>query len=56
MHSEFNEAVFDLSQSLAGSADLHTLFEALTASLRGVVSVDGVGLTLYDPDRDQLRF
>ena len=55
MDSEFYEAFFNLSQSLAGSGDLETLFEALSASLRRMISFDALGLTLHDPASNTLR-
>jgi len=55
MDSEFYKTFFNLSQSLAGCADLESLFEALTGSLRRVVSFDALGLVLNDPAHNKLR-
>src|ERR1035441_3414154 len=49
------EALFDLSQSIAGDTDLETLCNSLAGSLRRVVSFDFLALVLHDPVHDQLR-
>ena len=53
--SEIYKALFDLTQAIAGHADLPTLCNSLADSLRRVVSFDYLGLVLHDPVRDQLR-
>jgi GAF domain-containing protein len=53
--SEIYKALFDLSQSIAGHADLETLCNSLAGSLRRVISFDFLGLVLHDPVDDQLR-
>ncbi len=55
MDSEFYEAFFDLSQSIAGSCDLESLFGALAASLRGMIAFDALGFILHNPARNELR-
>jgi len=53
---DFYKAFLDLSQSLSGSIDLETLFQALTRALRRVVSFDDLGVALCDPVRHKIRF
>jgi formate hydrogenlyase transcriptional activator len=53
--SDIYEALFDLSQSIAGDTDLGTLCNSLAGSLRRVVSFDFLALVLHDPVHDQLR-
>ncbi len=53
--SEIYRALFDLSQVVAGHADLETVCNSLAASLRRVVSFDFLALVLHDPIKDQLR-
>ena len=53
--SEVYEALFDLSQAIAGHTDLETLCNSLAASLRRVISFDFLALVLHDPVHDQLR-
>ncbi len=53
--AELYKAFFDLSQSIAGSSDLESLFGALAVSLRGMVAFDALGLILHDPARNELR-
>src|SRR5664280_684364 len=53
--SDIYEALFDLSQSIAGDTDLETLCNSLAGSLRRVVSFDFLALVLHDPVHDQLR-
>jgi formate hydrogenlyase transcriptional activator len=55
MDSKFYKAFFDLSQSLAGSGDLETLFGALAVSLRRMIAFDALGLVLHDPASNTLR-
>ncbi|MGJ5818628.1 sigma 54-interacting transcriptional regulator [Paludibaculum fermentans] len=53
--SEIYRALFDLSQVVAGHADLETVCNSLAASLRQVVPFDFLALVLHDPVKDQLR-
>jgi formate hydrogenlyase transcriptional activator len=54
--SELYKAFFDLSKSIADSGDLESLFGALAVSLGEVISFDALGLVLYDPDHNTLRW
>src|ERR1019366_3347698 len=53
--SDIYEALFDLSQSIAGDTDLETLCNSLAGSLRRVVSFDLLALVLHEPVHDRLR-
>lgn len=53
--SEVYKALFDLSQAIAGHADLETLSNSLAGSLRRVIAFDFLALVLYDAAHDELR-
>jgi formate hydrogenlyase transcriptional activator len=53
--AELYRALFELSRSIAGHADLETLSNSLARSLRQVVAFDSLALVLHDPVHDQLR-
>lgn len=55
LDADFYKAIFDLTQAIAGQADLDMLYQALASSLRRVVSFDSLGLFLHDPVEDELR-
>ncbi len=49
------EALFELSQSIAGHSDLDSLCQALAKSLKKVVAFDYLALLLYDAPSNSLR-
>ena len=55
MEPDFYKAVFDLPQSLVGSADLDALLTALAAWLRPIIPVDHLALALPSAARNELR-
>ena len=47
--------LLDLTNRVVSKLDLRELLREVSASIRGVMQCDGVGVTLSDPETDQLR-
>ena len=50
------EALLDVSKALASSLDLRKILEAVSASIRQIVSYDFTHLALYDKSSDSMKF
>lgn len=53
--SALYEALFELSQSISGHADLESLCQALSGSLKKIVNFDILGLLLFDAASETFR-
>jgi formate hydrogenlyase transcriptional activator len=48
-------ALLDVTNSITSHLDLRELFKVISRCLRQVISYDGAGLTIYDPESGMLR-
>ena len=55
LHLQRLNLLLDLTNRVVSKLDLRELLREISASIRGVMQCDGVGVALSDPETDQLR-